>query len=88
MRTAVSCASFPVFPPVRRGQAAAGDDPGIGAGVAGGMGLGVGLGVAGAGVGVGGREADGAGGAGVGDGRPSGIAHPAVRTATDRRIRA
>ncbi len=81
----MSCASLAVFPPIRRGQAAAGEDPGLGAVVGGGLGLGVRLAV-GSGVGVGGREADGAEGAGVGDGRASGVVQAAARSAPDRRM--
>ena len=75
-----------MFPPARRGQAAAGEDPGLGAVVGGGLSLGVGLAVGGSGVGVGGREADGAEGVGVGDGRGSGVVQAAAKSAAGRRI--
>ena len=84
----MSCASLAVFPPVARGQAAAGEDPGLGAVVGEGLGLGVGLAVGGGDVGVGGREADGAEEAGVGEGRVSGVAHAAARTAAERSMHA
>ena len=74
-----------MFPPAWRGQAAAGEDPGLGAVVGGRLGLGVGLAVAGGEVVAAGREADGADGAGVGEGRASGVAHAAARTAAHRR---
>ncbi len=83
MRRATSCAWLTWLPPALRGQAAGGDEPGLGGAVGVGVGLGVGLAVTGGGVGVGGREADGGGG--VGEGRASGAAQAAATMPSVRR---
>jgi hypothetical protein len=73
-RIATNCAWLLGFPPVARGHAAAGDDPGLGATLGAVVGATLGRAVAlaeGAVVGVSDREAD-ADGVGVADGRASG----------------
>lgn len=88
IRMAISCAWLAAEPPVTRGHAAAGVEPGpgvgVGAGVAVGAAVGVGLArrvvAGGLGEAEGEREADVVGGAGDGEGRAAGPAEHALTT--------